>query len=71
MGKKISKMSKSELKDQISKAQKSLAKLEAELEKRIEEDQHDAVEHIDDYLEDTNVSILNLADAIKKMLAPK
>lgn len=65
---KIEKLSQEELIIKISKVKEKLALLEAELEKREEERQHDAIDQMEDYLEQTNVSILSLAAVIKKIM---
>lgn len=65
---KIEKLSQEELILKISKVKEKLALLEAELEKREEERQHDAIDQMEDYLEQTNVSILSLAAVIKKIM---
>lgn len=68
---KMSKLSRDEIKDKIAKASAKLELLNQELDKRSEAAQHDAVDQIDEYLEDTNVSILNLAEAIRKIIGSK
>ncbi|WND03469.1 hypothetical protein QGN29_03670 [Temperatibacter marinus] len=64
----FSDMSRKKLKSHIKSTQKLLSKLEAELELRQEEVQHETVENMEDYLEETNKSILSLTDAIKKVM---
>ena len=65
----IASLKRKQIKKRIKETQALLLQLEAELEKREQERDHNAVDHIDDYMDDTEQSILSLWGYARKLLA--
>ena len=64
---KIPTYSLKKLRKQVKKTKETLALLEAELKKRQLEQQHDEIEHLEDYMEQANSSILSLGSILSML----
>lgn len=62
-------LSRKSLKEKIAETQALLVELEAEMEKRELDREHKAVDHLDDYIVETDQSILSLISYAKKLIA--
>lgn len=67
----LTELSYKKLKKRVKKTRDLLDSLETELKKRKLDRQHDDVEHMEEYLDVADSSILNLTSQIKKLMAGK
>lgn len=68
---KIPTYSLNKLKKQVKKTRETLALLEAELEERKLENQHDAIDHLEDHLDHAGASLLSLTGLVAMLRGDK
>ncbi len=64
-------ISTKKLKKLISRTEKTLAKLQEELEKRNLDDQHSEIDHLEEHIDEAEHSLANFVTFLKEILADK